>query len=243
MKKHITTLFAVLLSAFVAAQNPQMYSVHEDVVKPSMTAKYRELLQKLKAVCEQHKLNFTWITVSFDDNVFRHMAPIKTMADLDKNPFADLETKMGKEALGKLWSDFGNCLEGQMDYVNMYLPELSYLAPLPEETFREITFWTVEPGKEAEAESIMKEWKKLYEAKKAPNGFVTFRALLGKEYNFTVASWGKDELDHATKAAKTRELLGEEGDKLWERTMSITRKYDTKRAWIMPGFSYSLAGN
>ena len=139
---------------------------------PSKDVKYRETIKKLKAACEQHKTSFSWTAIGYNDNSYRFFSPLKSFADLDKNPFAELETKMGKEALGKLMADFDECLESHSDYVLALRPELSYLSPADGENYRDVTFWYALPGKEAEAESILGEWKKLYESKKATDGYV-----------------------------------------------------------------------
>lgn len=242
MKKSFTFLLVILFAAQLAfAQPPStMYSVHEDIVKPSMDTKYREAIKKLKAACEQYKLNFTWGTVVFDDGSYRHLAPIKSFADLDKNPFADLESKMGKEALGKIWAEFDACLESQSDFVMIQLPQLSYLTPGPDENFRDITYWYPLPDKTAEAESILAEWKKLNETKKTGDGYLVYKVIFGREPVYSIATWGKDRADSANKGKKSEELAGEEAGKLWLRTQAITKRYYSKRANVSPEFSYSM---
>jgi len=243
MKKSFAFLLMILLisASLVSAQTASTnLMVHEDIVKPSMDVKYREALKKLKAACELHKLSFSWNTIGLYDNSYRHFAPLKSFADLDKNPFADLEAKMGKEAFGKLMADFDECLESHSDFVLAQLTELSYLSPPVGENYRDITYWYALPGKEAEAESILGEWKKLYESKKATNGYTVNKVIFGREAYYAIASWGKNAVDAATKAQKTQELLGEEGGKLWMRTQAISKKFYGKRAEVLPEFSYSM---
>jgi hypothetical protein len=245
MKRKLTTLLLGTLlfsSILVFAQpNPMATVCHEDIVKPSMDVKYREAMKKLKAACEQHKIGPSWTTISFDDNSYRHIAPIKSFADLDKNPFADLEAKMGKEALAKLWAEFDECLESHSDFVMTQLPELSYLSPTESDNYRSVTFWHPLPGKDNEAESILKEWKKLYESKKAPSGFLVLKVIFGQQGEYVIVSWGKNATDEATKYQKTVELIGEEGGKLWLKTQAITKDISNKRAELLAQFSYSVA--
>jgi hypothetical protein len=240
MKKSIPFLFVTLLVVQFSIAQPAsvLYSVHEDIVKPSMDAKYREAIKKLKAACEQHKLNFTWGTVAFDDGSYRHLAPIKSFADLDKNPFAELEAKMGKVALGKIWAEFDECLESQSDFVMMLLPHYSYLAPGAEENYRDIMYWYPLPGKNAEAESILAEWKKLYESKKSVEGYLVYKVMFGREPVYSIVAFGKDGVDADTKAQKAREQLGAEVGPLWRKMLGITKRYYSKRANVSPEFSY-----
>jgi hypothetical protein len=242
-KKFFSILLAsVLISATVifAQTTPMNFAVHEDIVKPSMDVKYRETMTRLKAACEQHKVNFSWTSFGYDDNSYVHLAPLKSFADLDKNPFADLETKMNKEELAKLFTDFDECLESHSDFVVAQQPVLSYLLPTESDIYRNVTFWQPLLGKDNEAEAIMGEWKKLYESKKATNGFLLFKVIYGREPGYAIVSWGKNAGDEASKHQKTLELLGEDGNKLWLKTQAITKKIYSKRAELLPQFSYSL---
>lgn len=243
MKRKLTTLLLgnlLISSILVFAQtNPMPLAVHEDFVKPSMDVKYREAMKKLKAACEQHKVGPSWTTIIYDDNSYRHLVSIKSFADLDKNPFADLEAKMGKDALGKLWAEFDECLESHSDFVATQLPELSYLSPTEADNYRSVTFWNPLPGKENEAESILGEWKKLYESKKVPSGFRVLKVIFGQQGEYVIVSWGKNAADEATKFQKTLELTGDEGGKLWLKTQAITKRIYNKRAELLPQFSYS----
>jgi len=245
MKKKLTTLLLgnLLISSIlvIAQTNPTPMAVHEDIVKPSMDVKYREAMKKLKAACEQHKVGPSWTTITYDDNSYRHLVSIKSFADLDKNPFADLETKMGKESLGKLWAEFDECVESHRDLVMTRLPELSYLSITESDNYRSVTFWHVLPGKENEAESILREWKKLYESKKAPSGYSVLKVIFGQLGEYVIVSWGKNAVDEATKHQKTLELIGDEGNKLWLKTQAITKDIYNKRAEFLPQFSYSVA--
>ena len=243
MKKVSILLSTILLIACLASAQtaaPTTFSVHEDIVKPSMDAKFRETMKKLKAACELHKTSFGWSTIAYDDNSYRHLAPLKSFSELEKNPFAELETKMGKEALGKIWADFDECIESHSDFVAMLMPNLSYLSPAAGENYRDIMYWYALPGKEAEAEATMVEWKKLYESKKAPNGFLIYKVMFGRESGgYAVVSWGKDRADADTKSQKTDELIGVEAGKLWAKTLTLTKKYNNKRGSVLPEFSYN----
>lgn len=243
MKKLINTSCCILLfTAWSVAQDvPSRFAVFEDNVKPSMDVQFKEALKKLKMACEENKItSFSWTSVAFDDNSYHHLVPIKGMGDLDEeNMMADLEAKMGKEALSAIFKDMGECVDAQSSFVVSYHPELSYQPNSgPDENFRDVLFWQVLPGKEAEGEAIAMEWKKLHESKSAPNGYATYKVDLGREPGFVFVSWGKTAADHATKAMKNNEALGHDGSKLWSKTMLITKSYQSRSAWVLPEFSY-----
>lgn len=233
-KSSLLALAAILLAVHVAAQDQKKwFAIHEDLVIPSKDAQYVEAMKTLKAACQQHKVPVTWITVKHDDNSYIHLTPLKNFAELDKDFFGELKQKMGKEAFQKMMSAFDECYPSHSDFVVEELTSHSYLSPPEGENFRDVLLWTVEVGKEAEAEKIIMEWKKLYEAKKVPGGFMAYKVIFGRPAGFAIVSWGKDEVDSATKAKKNNELVGKEADDLMKRTMAITTKVMSKRAHVM----------
>lgn len=238
--KKILLMGCVLLfvSQTMAQEAPTMYALHRHNVKPSKDAQYREGVKKLKAACEQTKLDFRWTTYAFDDNSYVHVVPMKAFSDLDNNPFAPLETKLGKEAMAALWNTIDQCIESQGSSVITRMANLSYLEPTAEDRFLDITFWQVDTDKTAEAEKIMAEWKQLGTVKKAPSGFSVYKVVFGSEQGYYINSWGKSVLDWADKEQKNNQALGEDGNKMWQKTMSITRKYDSHKAWRQPDLSY-----
>ncbi len=245
MKKKITSFLLLLLVAgsSIAQDAPSMFAVYESHVRPSMDATYRDAVKKLKATCQQQKMTFTWFAGILDDNAYIYLVPMKNFADLDKNMFVDLEAKIGKEALASQWQAMDKCVEHQTSSVTLFLPGSSYLSPGPDDYFRSVLYWFPEVGKEAEAEKLIAEWIKLHNSKKSPNGVQSYRNLLGGEGGYVFVSWGKNAADHSAKDQKANELLGEEGAKLWAKTLLITRKYYTRTGWLSTELSYSPSPN
>jgi hypothetical protein len=244
MKKIILSAFIVFVSANqVLSQDaePLLFAAYEHHVKPSMTGKYWECMKAVKDNSTQHKINTNWTSLEVDDNSFVHFMPIKNFAELDKNAFGELVTKMGDAAYSTMWSNFDACLDHESSYIVTYYPALSFKLPAEGENYRDILFWDVMQGKEKEAENLLKEWAKLYEAKKVPIGFQTFKITFGAQPSYVIVSWGKDDADHAMRMKKTRELLGEDMGKMWNKTMAITDKYYSKRGNILQTVSYSVA--
>ena len=242
MKKVILFLcIALLIAGNAVAQEaaPAMFAVYEDHVNPAMNGNFRDALKKLKAACEQNKIDVRWTTVAYDDNSYTHLAPIKSFADMDKNAFAPLEAKMGKEAFASMWADLDKCIVSRDSRVVVRMDNLSYLTPPAGENYRDIFFWSVTPGKEAEAEPAIMEYKKLNESRKTENGFITYKVVFGGDNMYAFVFWGKNLVDRATKGQKAGELLGEEGSKHWSKTLSITKTRYTKRGWVETDLSYA----
>lgn len=232
---------ALVVQTFAQDNTPVHFAAYEHRVKPSMTGKYWECMRKVKSNSTQHKIGAVWASFEFDDNTYIHFMPIKNFAELDKNPFAELEAKMGKASHDAMWADFSPCMESTTSYVVTFYPELSYLRASREETFRDVFFWTVIDGKDAEAQALLKQWVKVYEARKVPTGFETYKVTFGGEPVYAIVGWAKDELDMATQRNKTRELMGEEMKKMMNLTMAITQKFDTKRGRRLAEVSYAPA--
>lgn len=245
MKTKITSLLLLLVSvgSSVAQNAPSMFAVYEVQVKPSMDAPYREAVKKLKSTCQQNKMTFSWYAGALDDNSYIYLTPIKNFADLDRNMFADLEAKIGKEVHASLWQAIDKGVEHQTSSVTLFLPGSSYLSPGPDDNFRSVLYWIPEPGKDAEAEKLIAEWVKLHTSKNAPIGVQTYKNIFGGEGGYVFVSWGKNPADHAAKTQKTNELFGEEGAKLWAKTLLLTRKYYTRTGWLVNDLSYSPAPN
>ncbi|MCI0750427.1 MAG: hypothetical protein L0Y35_01185 [Flammeovirgaceae bacterium] len=237
--KKLTLFFvaALMATAAYAQDQKKWFAIHEDLVIPSQNTKYVEAMKNLKAACQLHKVGVTWTTVMHDDYSYIHLSPIKNFADLDKDFFAELITKMGKDGFGKLMDAFNGCYETHSDFVVEEMTSHSYLSPPQGENFRDVLFWNVLSGKEMEAEAILLEWKKLYESKKAPEGFMSYKVVFGRAPGFAIVSWGKDRVESATKAQKSWELMSKEAEDLVKRTLAITTKWSTKRGDVLPDFS------
>ena len=106
-----------------------MFAVYESHVKPAAAGVYRDAVKKFVATSKEQKMTFSWVAGSLDDNTYVYIIPIKGFADLDKNMFADLEAKIGKDVMAGLWQSLDKCVEYQSSSVAVYLPALSYLAP------------------------------------------------------------------------------------------------------------------
>jgi hypothetical protein len=235
----LSFLCFLIVSAYAVAQEPQMFVAFQQQVKPSMDAAYQTAVKNLKNSCAQNKSAVTWSSYVFDDNSYIHFVPIKNLADLDKNMFSDLEGKIGKENLGKLWVEMDKCTDTQTSFAVTRTPSLSYILPAAgEENFSNVFYWFPIPGKEAEAEQIAMEWQKLYASKKAVTSMVVYKFAFGSEPGYAIVGDGKGPADFETRVQKTRELLGEEGAKLWAKTLLITKKFDTKTGWYLPDLSY-----
>ena len=242
MRTTIILLFGFLFftGTAKAQKSPSHFFVQEDIVKPSMNSTYLNFLKNLKEVYQKHNINLHWNSGVLDDNSYIFLIPMQGLDIKGLYKTADdAQTIIGKEAFAKLWADKGKCIESESQFVIEQIPQFSYLKPAEGENFRHIMYWYPLSGKEAEADQIAQEWIELYKVKKAPNGYLTYKVVFGREPHWAIVTWGTDEMDYLTKSKKTWELFGEEGSKLWARTMAITKKIYRKRGWALPDLSYT----
>ena len=241
----LVNLCALNVYAQEEESQSQLFRIHEDVVKPSMVAKYEEarkgVLAKLK---ENNMTSISYLVAVTDDFHYLTISEIENMAALDTNPWQELREKMGDEEMKAMWDGFDGTEDMHHTYLARLRPDLSYT---PENAggnsegmnFRHWDWYYIELGKRAEAREIAKEWHDLYTKKNIPSGYRIYTGGLGTEIPlYVVVQSAKNAADFEAKNAKVNELLGEDAQDLMQRTMAITRKFETKTGWMRPELSY-----
>jgi hypothetical protein len=129
--KLIVTLICLAGYTFCFTQfgeNMQAFSVHEDQVKPDKVQHYESAMKAVKDELAKHGIaEAVWLTAASTDFRYIHLAPISSMADLDKTLFAALNEKIGESAAEKLWGQFDECYDSHGNYVLLLDKELSYM--------------------------------------------------------------------------------------------------------------------
>ena len=137
-------------------------------------------------------------------------------------------------------SGFDGTYVTHKDYVLNLSSELSYKSgEIVEEGvyFRNFNYYFVSPDKWKEAKAIAKEWNELYTSKNIPQGYRIYTGGLGTEPLIMVVKWAKSASEFYAQEAKTEEMLGDVKD-LTDRTMAITRKFESYDGKIRPDLSY-----
>ena len=253
--KLFTLLLAVLLlQVFVwnvsaqeegAKSKDKLYVIHEDIVKPSKVAEYEKAAKGFaEALAKADMHNLKNLVIQTDDMVYSYVSEVENMASLDERPFKELKEKMGEEAFDAMFDAYNGTFESHRNFMVRLRDDLSYTPEQSEESTEEMNFrhWDFVhyfPDKGDEAKEISKEWVELYKSKKSPMGYRTYTGGLGTDTPFYVyVAWAKDAQDFHAQNDKNRELLGDEGKDLWQRTLAITRKFEHKNGRIRPDLSY-----
>ena len=245
--KLITFILSVLMSITVYAQNDryQLYVVHEDHVKSNMMDQHQKGDKNLAEVAKKEKMKgMSWITFISEDNRVMYLSPIDKMADLDKNPFENLEKKLGKETYDKLFDAYNGTYSKHGDYILRLDNELSYMpegmTQTPEgQNYRELTFYHIAPGDEEKAEEMAKEVKKIYTANNSKIHYRLYKSGFGTMGNyFMVAVAAKDADELEKRREENREMLGEGGKAMWEKIENTFSEIERVTGHLKPELSY-----
>lgn len=236
-------LFVCNISSAQDAQ-PTMFTVHTDNVKFGMMAQYEEAAKELKAHCDKHNVEgANWTAISVEDGRYVYVTPIKSMADLDKNPMGNLGDKMGKEELGKLFDKMDDCYDSHSDSVVHYIPSLSHI---PEgystagKNHREYHFLYYSPKHGKEMNTAMANVKKMFAEKGVKNGYEVYHSGFGSEESYyMVAIAGTDDLSVAQGGHENDKLLGEDKDAVFWEVIKLATKYDQVEGTMRPDLSYT----
>ncbi len=243
----IATLVGLLLglwtSGLTAQEAPQGQLVRILTVKvdPSKVSEYEAAVEDLFAKLAKKKFSFPISAAVGEDLVYGFLSPIENFAALDKLQ-EDLSQVIGKNP--QIMERLSKASESRTYWVIRERPDLSYVPENPRLQPDEIRFmhldrYYLRPGTEAQAEATAKEWVKLYRRKYVADGFRVSFAVTGAELPvLTVGIPAKNALDYQTQAQKIQALLGEEGQALMERSLSIVRRLDPLDITLRPDLSY-----
>jgi hypothetical protein len=243
--------FVVGLCAFAAAvraeeQKPQFFFVVEEVVKPSMVAEFEEATKKEFALIAEQNFPYACYTFNSDDYTYYYVWPLKDYADIGNlmKDWGEMVQKIGFKEWLALGERKGETFEHYKFWVMRHRPDLSYVQENPrfkpeEANFIYWSFCHVLPGKELEFENICKEWIEFDKKVNRMDSYDLYVGDIGTEmpfYFWTVR--GKSAADFFNQQEIYGGKMGEEGMKLWGRTMALLRKFEDKTGYFRPGLSY-----
>jgi hypothetical protein len=237
------------LAPFASAQQkkPQLYFVEDYVVKPSMVATYEAASKDLIATVFQ-PYNWSWPLETYVTEDFHYYCvyPIASLTDLDKAfaTFNEILGKFGEQKWDALNRKMGDASEYYKQGTFTFSPELSYIPEKPrlkpeEEKFIYWGFCYVMPGREREFEALFKKIVELCKSKKLAIQFNTFVGGIGADsplYFYT--EYGRTIADFFMTAEKTDKILGQEITDIWNKVLSLMRKYEFKTGFVRPDLSF-----
>lgn len=243
-------LAAVLSGSLAAAQTapPKWYVMHQEFARPSMIKQYEETSKEFIATVRRHHdamPMFNFIGVAGEDFVYTYVTSISGFSDLAaiNEGFGKLAQAAGEAKWGDLMKRGGAAVEFIRDSIVIEDPGLSYTPAQPrlkpqEERYLHVDLYYVQPGREAEADALAKEFAELYRARNIAEGYRLFKVVMGAETPLLLATTAaKDPADYAVHNAEVMKKLGAEGQALFARAASLTRRFETRGGWLRPDLS------
>jgi len=237
--------FMLLTSNLTNAQN-QRYTIYQDQVKPAMQAEYEKTTKEFIEECKKNNLKGAdWVTARLTDGRYLYISPIDKMADLDKDLFAPLAEKIGKENLQKYFDKFDKCYDKNGSYSVTLDKDLSYMpngltTNTVGQDFRKYHLFYVTPSNSKIMAAQLKTIKQLFERKNAKEYYRIYHSGYGVvgEYYMAVVS-AKDETEEAKTSDENNALLGEAWSNAFSELMKFTEKYETISGVMRPDLSYA----
>jgi len=237
---------SVALRAQPAAEG-QLWLVHQEIAKPSMIPQFEAATKDFVALVKQHKAampSFHFVGLQGEDMSYTFAVPIADFASIGGigAEFGALAKAAGDKFVSVMASS-NAAMERVGEWVVREDPERGYAPASPrlkddEKAFYAYDFYYLAAGKEEDAKALAKEFVALYKAKGVPDGYRLFWTVLGPEMPMLFVEVGaKDPVDLAQIDARVRQLTGAEGQALFARAQTITRRFERRRAWLRPDLS------
>jgi hypothetical protein len=213
-----------------------------------MASEFDANAEKEVQLYKKYKFPYSYNVYTTDDYLYYFVIRLENFADFDKmyQAFSELKKAAGEEA-----KDVSKGFLGTYDYYTVrllwYMPELSYLPETYVDGYEDFTFleWNfayIEKGTEEAFMEVCKEWVDLYKKYDVNRPFFTFRGDIGIEAPmFLWTIWGKNHIEYFTYGKKNNELMGEESGPLWEKTVDMFRKFESKTGYLRESLSYQVA--
>lgn len=242
---------ALLLPAAAAAQEdegPQMFFVHQEVVKPSMVGEYEAAAAdwtRLMGGSDAAKGKIAYSAYSGPQIGYVYVVPIDGFSDFSE--IGDAFDAVAEE-VGAPWKEAGDRSNTAADHFEsgfyVHRPDLSYEPENPrlgddEAQMVHWDFWYTLPDKTEDLEAVAKEFVELYTSKGLDTGWNVYQAITGGDLPLYVVSvQARDEADFYANEARLNEIVGAEAEKLGTKALKAARRVEPFIGWYRPDLSY-----
>jgi hypothetical protein len=252
MKRTFLLLCSILVSLGVFGQQmpkPELYIVHEDIVKPSALMQYEAASKDFISALTEKKFSspmLNWRAFMTPDMHFVYVGHLDNFASLDT-----MQTEWGRarEAVGAArWDDTdrrGNeATSSYNDLLVLYRPDLSYIPANPrlsmsDRRYVRWDFYYLLPGHQKEAEAIARDYVALFKQKNIAESFNIYMAVYGNDLPLLVAAIpGRSDADLIAANNGVNTTLGADVRPLQQRALAITRKFERREGTLRPDLGY-----
>ncbi len=238
-------IFCTPIGSFGQSALKKMYSIHQDIVKPSMVGDYEKILKELIGYLNQYNIsNVNFFVSQTSDFRYNYIMPIDNMADLDKNIFEQLSEKLGKENLENLWNRMNKCYSAHGTYIitleedMCYMPEGITIAQdgLP---YRVYYYYHATPENLEMLREKGLAVKNYYASKNSKVHYRVYKSGFGliDSYYMVVVS-AKDAESFAQMQKENMVLIGDDGRKILNDVLTYTSKYETLTGVMRDDLAY-----
>lgn len=250
MKNLLSTISIICLlllitqsPSFAQSNDNQLFLVQFTKVKPSEGVNYEKEIKNFVQMISNAQVQSTvWYGSVSDDFTYMYAVPAKNFAVLDQPYWAEAVKKIGEEKFMSTVSSLNKYVENQRTEMYMLSSSLSYQhADLKgvNNTYREWTTYKFKPGSAVKVAALAKEWKDLYAKHNAKLDYQMYFSSIGVDENTVVTlDFAKNAEDLAKRETEVNKLLGEEGQKLWIKTLALLNEVDTITGEARPDLTY-----
>jgi hypothetical protein len=254
MKIRILVILVVLalclgIGLVYAQEEPkdQMYYVLDVVVSPAKAKLYENAHKALMSAHAQEKYPFGYACYLTDDFHYLFIIPIANFADVDNLFKAEgaFQKKIGEDKYQGLMKGFAGTFEYLRTAISTVRADLSFSPQNPRLKPEEVkyftwNYWYIENGKEQELEGIWKEFKSLYQKNNINDGWAMWVGGVGVDNPYHVgALFARSNVDFFTRNAEIEKTIGPKMMQLWNRALSLCRKFEQRTGVPRPDLSYA----
>jgi hypothetical protein len=243
-------LAALAIGSPAAAQTaqPKWYVMHQEFARPSMLKQYEDTSREFIATVRQHRAAspaFNFVGFSGDDYVYTYVTEISSFSDVGAifTGFGKLAQAVGEAKWNDLMVRSGQPMESMRDSLLMEDSSFSYAPAQPrlrpeEEQYIHVDLYYVQPGREAEADAICREFAALYRSRNVTDGYRVFKVVMGWDTPLVIVTTpAKSPADYEARIAEIQQMLGAEGKALFARAFALTRRFERHGGWVRPDLS------
>ena len=246
----LSTLTLILPFSLVGQDISPFYLMHEDVVKPSMTALFEQEFKALNEARSAHDYPVGHTTLFTTDYRYTHITPMEDLVDIERmnDAWKDMMEMAESGKSGEATRLNNLCTDAEVyhhKYVLKGRPELNYTPDDPnysEEgfTYRKLFIFSIKRGQEAEAEEVLRAYKQRYADTNKPYAYRVFQGYLGVDLGtYYLVYSAPTTVDHHMRELQAAEEMDAAGRAMWARWMSLVREHRTREGQMRPDLYYT----
>ncbi len=249
MKRWMLLPLAVLmcLPANLAAQEeaaPTWWAVFNEQVAPENVAAFEANSAAMhEVILVNAPEGMVYYTLSGPESGYSYAIPMESMADFMKmnERWMGMVNEIGWEK----WEEMQASDLVEHSSLNFYVEMLDasyhpegFMESLPDKPARHYDWLYPKPGMESEFNEVLKEWAAMYAEHGIDSGWTAYQAVTGEDLPLVVLITPAESAGaYYMMSEKVDEMLGEAGQELMMRSMSMLRKFEHNEQMYRPDLS------